>query len=83
MKDIIITTRRLKTEIITWAVCFIIVNLANLYAIIEYNTQFIELLTSLGYVAVASIVLYLLWSLLRIIFYGLRRLFIKRKPDIN
>jgi 1,4-dihydroxy-2-naphthoate octaprenyltransferase len=72
MKDTIITAKRKKTEIITLLVCFILANLLNLYAIIHYKTAFIELLTCLGYIAIATIVLYAFWSLLRIIFYAIR-----------
>jgi cytochrome b len=72
MKDTIITAKRKKIEIITLLVCFLIANLLNLYAIIQHETAFIELLTCLGYVAVATIVLYALWSLIRIIFYAIR-----------
>ncbi|KAA6352350.1 hypothetical protein EZS27_000300 [termite gut metagenome] len=75
MKNTTITVKRKKTEIKTWIVCFLVANLANLYAIIVYdNTFFTELLTSLGYVVVASFALYFLWSIIRVIFYGLKRL---------
>lgn len=80
MKDTVISAKRKKTEIITWFICFIIANLANLYAIISYdNASFIELLTSIGYVFVASVALYLLWTFLRILFYGLKRVLIRKK----
>jgi hypothetical protein len=70
-EDTVITAKRKKTEIITLLVCFIIANLLNLYAIIQYKTAFAELLTCLGYVAMATVALYVLWSLIRIIFYAI------------
>jgi O-antigen/teichoic acid export membrane protein len=73
MKDSIITARRKKTEIITFLLCFVLANLANLYAIIAHKTPFIEIFTSIGFVVAASIVIYILWTFLRLIFYFLRK----------
>lgn len=73
-KNIIITVKRQKTELLTLLFCFIIANLANLYAVITYNTPVIEMVTSLGYVVVATAVLYVIWTLLRFIVYGITRL---------
>lgn len=79
MKDLVITTKRKKSEAISLLICFLVANLINLYAIIEYDdTSFIELFTSLGYVIFLSILLYLIWSIVRIIFYGGRKLFRKK-----
>lgn len=75
MKDIIITAKIIKTELLSFLVCFIIANLLNVYAIITYKTAFIELITQLGYIFLFSVALYILWSLLRIIFYFARKLF--------
>lgn len=74
MKDIIITAKRIKTEIITFLVCFIVANFLNLYAIINYDTAYFELLTQIGYVLLFTIALYVFSSLLRIIFYFVRRI---------
>lgn len=38
MKNTVITARRKKIELLTLLACFIIGNLANLYAIISYKT---------------------------------------------
>lgn len=79
MKNIVITTRRKKIELLTLLTCFIIGNLANLYAIISYKTAYSEMLTSIFYVLVFSCVLYLFWGLLRLFFYGIRNILFKRK----
>ncbi len=74
MKDTIITAKQKRKEVITWLVCFLVANLINLYAIIAYNnTSFSELFTSLGYVFVASLAIYFLWTIIRILFYALRK----------
>ena len=66
----------------TLSACFIIGNLANLYAIISYKTPFSEMLTSVCYVLVFSCVLYAFWTLLRLLFYGIRNLFLKKKNEV-
>lgn len=79
MKNTVITARRKKIELLTLLVCFIIGNLANLYAIISYETPFSEMLTSFFYVLAFSGVLYVFWTILRILFYGIRSLFLKKR----
>jgi cytochrome b len=72
MRDTSITVKRKKIEIITLIICFVVANLANLYAIVRYKTSFSELFTSLGYVVVATVVLYVIWTVIRFIFYAIR-----------
>ncbi|TWV13235.1 hypothetical protein FQ707_06080 [Bacteroidaceae bacterium HV4-6-C5C] len=78
MKDTLITAKRKKQELITLLICFILANLANLYSIIVYHTQFSELITSLLYVSAFTVALYIFWSLLRLFLYELRLLFLKK-----
>ena len=79
MKNTVITARRKKIDLLTLLACFIIGNLANLYAIISYETPFSEMLTSFFYVLAFSGVLYVFWTILRILFYGIRSLFLKKR----
>lgn len=82
MKDTLITARQKKTELVTWAVCFLVANLINLYAILTYpHTSLAELVTSLGYVTVASLVIYAAWTAVRLLFYGLRKIIKRKKRD--
>ncbi len=75
MKDTIITSKQKKTEIITWLICFLIANLVNLYAIITHReSSFTELYTSIGYVFILSIILYISWIIIRIIFFGIKKI---------
>ncbi len=82
MKNTVITARRKKIELLTLLICFVIGNLANLYAIISYETPFSEMLTSFFYVLAFSCVLYAFWTVLRILFYGIRSLFLKRRNEV-
>ncbi|WP_291529559.1 hypothetical protein [Bacteroides sp. UBA939] len=81
MKDTLLTARRKKIELLTLLACFVIGNLANLYAIISYKTPFSEMLTSIFYVITFSCVLYVFWTILRILFYGIRNLFLKKRDQ--
>ncbi|SFE05898.1 hypothetical protein [Thermophagus xiamenensis] len=70
MKNIIITPRQIKRELIIWLLCLIIAIGLNVYAIIIYSTSWSELYSQAGYVVVLSFFLYvILW-----IFRGLFRL---------
>lgn len=79
MKSTVITARRKKIELLTMLACFVVANLGNLYAIISYDTPFSEMLTSIFYVLAFSCVLYAFWTLLRVLFYGVRCLFLKKE----
>lgn len=74
MKDIILTTRRQRTELITLLVCFVVANGLNLYAILSHNAPLTELVTSFFYIVAFTLVLYGLWTIVRLAFYGVKRL---------
>lgn len=69
MKDSIVTAKRKWVEIWTLIVCFVLSNGLNLYSIIKYDTPYNELFWSLGFVLITTIALYMLWSLIRALFY--------------
>lgn len=75
MKDITIklTGRRLRFELISFLVCFLIGFGINVGAIITYDASAWELLTSIFYVLTFAIALYLVWVVLRLIIYVIRR----------
>ena len=79
MKDTVLTARRKKIEIITLLVCFVLANLVNLYAIIAYNRSMMEMITSIFYIIIFAFVLYAGWTLLRLLFYGVKALLAKKK----
>jgi len=78
MKDIIISSHRVKIELITILACFIIAFFTNLIAILHFKTPIIELITSIGFVIVFAIVLYVIWSIIRLIGLGVKTLFSKK-----
>ena len=72
-------SRRLRKELLSLLVCFIIAVGLNVYAIIHYDAPISELWTSILYVLEATAVLYVVWILLRVLIYGFLCL-IGRKP---
>ena len=79
MKDTVLTARRKKIEIITLLVCFVLANLVNLYAIITYHRSMMEMITSIFYIIIFAFVFYDAWALLRLLFYGVKALFTKKR----
>ena len=74
MKDIIITRKRQKTELLVLLVCFVVACLTNLYAIFSYEGKLTEMFTSLGYVLIFTAALYVAFTLLRIIIFVIGKL---------
>ncbi|MCR4860718.1 MAG: hypothetical protein K5910_08660 [Bacteroidales bacterium] len=73
MKDLIIPAVRLRRELRTLAICFAIAVVANIGAIIGYKTPFYEIFTQIGYVVVITLVLYLVWALIRTLVWLIRK----------
>lgn len=81
MKDTIVTARRKKIELISLLVCFVVANLIHAYAIVAYRAPFVEMLTSIFYIFIFTLVLYAVWGILRIFFYGVRALFYRKNTN--
>ena len=65
--DIHISARRVRRETVWLAVCVLLVEILNAWAIAAYGTPWTELVTSLGYVVTAGIVLYVALAVLRFV----------------
>lgn len=78
MKDTVLTARRKRRELWTMLVCYVIANGVNLYAIVTYGAPWSEILTSACYVLVFAVVLYVAWTVLRLVGYGVMRMIGKR-----
>lgn len=62
MKDIIITSQKLKRERNIYLLSFILAFIVNVIAIIVYSRPWIEVISQIGYVIVISIFIYfILW----------------------
>jgi len=71
MKNIIVTPKRQKKELIIWGLSLLVAIGINIYSIIQYNTNWSELYSQFGYVIALSFILYALTVFVR----GLFRLF--------
>ncbi len=69
MKDIKITARRQKIELVSIVVCICLAILTNVHAIMKYNGQWSELYTSIGFTLVFAAVLYAAWVILRLLLW--------------
>ena len=74
MKDLRITVRRQKTELLSLLVCLIVAVLTNVHAIVKYDGQWSELYTSAGFTVVFALVLYAVWIVLRLIIWLIVRM---------
>ena len=79
MKDITIKGKQIQKELITFLVCFVIGFFANVSAILYYKTKFSEMFTSLLYVLTFSVVLYLFWSIIRIMIFQIKNFVSSKK----
>ena len=77
MKDIVIKERQIKRELLVLLSCFVIMEIVNIYAIIDYGGKWSEVIMSLGFVTAAAVVLYLVLAVFRLLVYGIVKL-IKR-----
>ena len=74
MPNIYISHHRIRVELVSLAVCFLIATGLNIYAIIHYKSPFSELWTSILYVLMATAFFYAVWTLLRVLVYGIKRI---------
>jgi hypothetical protein len=62
MKDIIITSRRLRQERNIYLLSFILAFIINVIAIIVYSRPWIEVISQIGYViAISFLIYFLIW----------------------
>lgn len=79
MKDIVITAKTIKRELIILAVCLVSAVILNIYSIIRYETAWRELYSQLHVVLAVAVVIYVLVLLFRLIFSSIFRLFSKKQ----
>ena len=72
MKNIIITPKDLKRELIIWLICLGTATGLNIYAIMTYNTTWSELYSQSGYIITLSLIFYAVLWIFRGIFLLVR-----------
>ena len=83
MKDIILTSRRQKRELCYLLAAFVLANVCNLIAIIQYAAPITELFTSIFYVICFTIAVYALSVAIRLAAVGIRALCIRKSKNQN
>lgn len=74
MKDLIISGKTVRRELLILLGCFIIGLLTNVGAIIAYGRPFTEFFTQIGFVIVFSIILYFALWVVRLIVLLVRQI---------
>ena len=78
MKDLIITSKQQKAELIWLAASFLGAVLLNVFSIIGYKTNWSEIYTQILWVLLITCILYALSVGIRFAIYLIKRLFRKR-----
>lgn len=81
MKDLVITAKKLRKEILILAVCFIAAFIINIVSIIIYKTPWYEIFTQIGYILVITLLFYIFAIVLRLIIFFIRKLVVSIKRD--
>ena len=79
MKDIVLTARQQKRELWWLLGAFVVANLCNAWAIVEYHAPASEMFTSIFYVLIFTIVLYAFSAGARLIYHQFRKAITTRK----
>lgn len=66
MKDIIIKSNKIKREGFTLLICFVVSFISNIGAIFFYESPIEEVFTSLFYVILFALFLYITWSCIQL-----------------
>lgn len=77
MRDILLTVKRQRTELFVFAACFLIAFLLNVISIITFDTEWKELYTQLLWVVCLALLLYGVVTIVRLFYWGIKRIFKK------
>ena len=77
MKDIVISAKRIKRELLVALVCFLLAFLTNAGAVIAYATPWYELFTQIGYVCIIALAIWIVLLVLRVLYLIIKKI-IKR-----
>ena len=77
--NITITTKRQRTELLIFGVCFVLAFLLNIISIIAFGTELKEVFKQLLWVLCLSIAFYALALFFRILYWLIRNVFGRKK----
>ena len=67
MKDIVISGKTIKRELVIFALCLAAAEICNLFAIVKYSRPAVELLSQLGFVVILAALIYFTAWIVRIL----------------
>lgn len=73
MKDIIITGKRIRTELLMLLYSYLAANLLNMFAIVYYQSSWMELLTWQRFVLFIAFIFYLITVVVRGLVYLVKK----------
>lgn len=79
MNDIIISRTQQKRELKVLLLCFAIAFILNIIAIIIYKTSWSELLTSIDYVCIVALFLYVISGFIRFLIFLFKKVIGRRR----
>lgn len=78
MKDLVISGKRVKTELLIALGCFVCAMLINIICIIVYHSQWHEIFSQIGFTVLVAVILYVLLLLIRLLVILCKKIFAKR-----
>ncbi|MCQ2187844.1 MAG: hypothetical protein MJY73_05800 [Bacteroidales bacterium] len=69
MKDLTITAKQIRRELILLLVCFVIAEGVNIFSMIKYETPWTEFFTQIGFVLIITAALYIILIALRVLIW--------------
>ncbi|NLD22017.1 MAG: hypothetical protein GX664_06025 [Bacteroidales bacterium] len=79
MKDLVISSKRVKTELMIALACFICAVLTNIVCIIVYQTPWHEVFSQIGFTVLVSIIFYVLVLIGRLLYLAIKKIFSSKK----
>lgn len=67
MKDLTITAKQIRRELIYLLVCFVIAEGVNIFSMIKYETPWTEFFTQIGFVLIITAALYIILIAVRVL----------------
>lgn len=67
LKDITLSAKQIRKEIIILLVCFAVAMAVNIFSIIKYATPWYEVFTQIGFVLIITALLYIICIAVRIL----------------
>ena len=69
MKDLTITAKQMRRELVLLLVCFVIAEGVNIFSMIKYGTPWTEFFTQIGFVLIITAALYIILIAVRVLIW--------------